>query len=58
LQAQRVSKYSGIPYEEIVELINRLKEGGLFAEEERINVIKLNMELLRWMRKDHFQKVY
>ncbi len=60
LQAKRVSKYSGIPYQNIVSLINKYKEPktfGIFGA-DKVNVMKLNMELLKWMKKDQHQKAY
>jgi len=60
MQAKRIAKYTNIPYEELVELINKNTEDrtfGIFGE-KRVNVIKLNMELLKWKKKDQFQKAY
>ncbi len=60
MQAKRVSQYSNIPYEKLVKLIYKNVEGrtfGIFGE-KRVNVVKLNMELLKWKKKDRFQKVY
>ncbi|PMP89535.1 MAG: potassium-transporting ATPase subunit C [Hydrogenobaculum sp.] len=60
MQAKRVSHYSGIPYEELLKMIYKNVDGrtfGIFGE-KRVNVVKLNMELLEWKKKDQFQKVY
>jgi len=60
MQAKRVSKYANIPYEKLLKLIYKNldnKTFGIFGE-KRVNVVKLNMELLRWKKKDQFQKVY
>lgn len=60
MQAKRVSKYSNIPYEKLLKMIYGNLDSrtfGIFGE-KRVNVVKLNMELLRWKKKDQFQKVY
>jgi K+-transporting ATPase ATPase C chain len=60
MQAKRVSKYSNIPYEKLLKLIYKNLDNrtfGIFGE-KRVNVVKLNMELLKWKKKDQFQKVY
>jgi len=60
MQAKRVSKYANIPYEKLLKLIYKNLDNrtfGIFGE-KRVNVVKLNMELLRWKKKDQFQKVY
>ncbi|GAB6078038.1 potassium-transporting ATPase subunit KdpC [Hydrogenobaculum acidophilum] len=60
MQAKRVSKYANVPYEKLLKMIYKNADGktfGIFGE-KRVNVVKLNMELLRWKKKDQFQKVY
>ncbi len=60
LQAQRVSKYSGISYEKLIKLIYKVakpREFFVFGE-SRVNVVRLNLELLKWMKKDRSQKAY
>jgi len=60
MQAKRVSEHANIPYGKLLKLIYKNLDNrtfGIFGE-KRVNVIKLNMELLRWKKKDQFQRVY
>ena len=60
LQAKRVSKFSKIPYNDILKLIYKNLDNRTlsFIGAKRINVIKINLEILKWMKKGHYQKAY
>lgn len=60
MQAKRVSQYSNIPYKDVVNMIYKhidWRTFGIFGK-RRVNVVKLNMELLKWKKKGQFQKAY